>query len=45
MKDFIPLRLGTFELSKGRGLLTFRALSMSGKQVMDARSVLLTFLE
>jgi arylsulfatase A-like enzyme len=45
VKDFKPLRLGTFELNKGRGLLTMRALSIPGKQVMDVRSVLLTLLE
>jgi arylsulfatase A-like enzyme len=39
VKDFKPLRLGTFELSKGRGLLTLRALSVPGQQVMDVRSV------
>jgi hypothetical protein len=45
VKDFKPQRLGTFELNKGRGLLTLRALSVPGKQVMDVRSVLLTLLE
>ena len=45
VKDFKPLRLGTFELNKGCGLLTLRALSMPGKQVMDVRSLLLTLLE
>ena len=45
VKDFKPLRLGTLELSKGRGLLTLRALSVPGKQVMDVRSVMLTLLE
>jgi arylsulfatase A-like enzyme len=44
VKDFKPLRLGTFELPKGRGLLTLRALSVPGKQVMDLRSVVLTLL-
>jgi arylsulfatase A-like enzyme len=45
VKDFKPLRLGTFELKRGRGLLTLRALSVPGKQVMDVRLVLLTLLE
>ena len=45
VKDFKPLRLGTIELSKGRGLLTLRALSVPGKQVMDVRSVQLTLLK
>src|ERR1039457_4642371 len=45
VKDFKPLRLGTFELKQGRGLLTLRALSVPGKQVMDVRSVLLTRFE
>jgi hypothetical protein len=44
VKDFKPLRLGTLELSKGRGLLTLRALAVPGKQVMDVRSVMLTLL-
>jgi hypothetical protein len=44
VKDFKPLRLGTLELSKGRGLLTLRALSVPGKQVMDVRSIMLTLL-
>jgi arylsulfatase A-like enzyme len=42
VKDFKPMRLGTLELSKGRGLLILRALSIPGKQVMDVRSVMLT---
>jgi arylsulfatase A-like enzyme len=45
VKDFKPLRLGTFELKQGRGLLTLRALSVPGKQVMDVRSIMLTLLE
>ena len=45
VKDFKPLRLGTFELKPGRGPLTLRALSVAGKQVMDVRLVLLTLLE
>jgi hypothetical protein len=42
VKDFKPLLLGTIELSKGRGLLTLRALSIPGKQVMEVRAVMLT---
>lgn len=42
MKDFRPLSLGTMELLAGRGSLTLRALSISGTQVMDVRSVVLT---
>jgi arylsulfatase A-like enzyme len=42
VKDFKPLHLGTFELEKGRGLLTLRALKIPGKEVMDVQSVELT---
>jgi hypothetical protein len=45
VKDFKPLRLGTIELSRGPGLLTLRALTVPGKQVMDVRSIVLTLLE
>ena len=45
VKDFKPLRLGVFELNKGRGLLTLRALEVPGKQVMEVRSVVLTLLD
>jgi arylsulfatase A-like enzyme len=45
VKDFKPLRLGTIELPKRRGLLTLRALSVAGKQVMEVRAVTLTLLE
>lgn len=45
VKDFKPLRLGVLDLSKGRGPLTLRALSVSGKYVMDVRSVFLTLVE
>ena len=44
VKDFKPLHLGTIELPKGRGLLTLRALSVPGKQVMDMRAVVLALL-
>ena len=45
VKDFKPMRLGTLELSKGRGLLTLRALTVPGKQVMELRAVMLTILK
>jgi arylsulfatase A-like enzyme len=45
MKDFRPLNLGVMELPTGRGSLTLRALSISGTQVMDVRSVVLTLQE
>ncbi len=37
VKDFLPLRLGTIELSKGQGVLTLRALSVPGEGVVDVR--------
>ena len=45
VKDFKPWRLGTVELSKGRGLLTLKAAAVAGKQVMEVRSVVLTLLK
>jgi hypothetical protein len=42
MKDFKALRLGSFELEKGRGLLTLRALKIPGTEVADVQSVVLT---
>jgi hypothetical protein len=45
MKEFRPLKLGTMHLTKGRGLLTLRALDMPGKSVMDVRQVILTLLK
>jgi hypothetical protein len=42
VKDFRPLRLGVVELKACRGPLTLRALTVSGKQVMDVRLLLLT---
>jgi len=44
VKDFRPLRLGVFQLEKGRGELTLRALDVPGRQVMDVRAVMLTLL-
>ena len=45
VKDFKPLRLGALALNNGRGLLTLRASSIPGKQVMEVRSVILTLTE
>jgi hypothetical protein len=45
VKDFRPLRLGTFGLDKGRGLLTLKAPKVPGKQVMDVRAVRMTLLK
>ena len=42
MKEFRPLNLGTMRLEQGRGLLTLRAPTVVGKQVMDVRLVTLT---
>jgi hypothetical protein len=41
VKDFKPLKLGNIQLPKGRGLLTVRAVSIPGRQVMDLRAVFL----
>ena len=45
VKDFKPLPLGTLDLKPGRGLLTLKALSVPGKQVMDVRLILLTLVK
>ncbi len=42
MKEFRPLNLGTMHLERGRGLLTLRAPTVTGKQVMDVRLITLT---
>jgi hypothetical protein len=42
MKDFKPLRFGTFDLPAGHGELKLRALKVPGKQVADVRVILLT---
>ncbi len=42
VKDFKPLRLGEIDLPRGRGLLTLRALSIPGGQVMELRGLMLT---
>ena len=41
VKDFIPITLGTIELSKGTGPLTLKALEIPGNTVMDFRLMLL----
>jgi arylsulfatase A-like enzyme len=45
VKDFKPLRLGTFALEEGRGELSLRALDVPGKQVADVRYVVLTRIQ
>lgn len=45
IKDFKPFRLGTIELTQGRGQLTLRALTIPGSQAMELRAVSLTLLE
>ena len=42
MKEFRPLNPGSLTLSKGRGLLTLRALKIPGQSVMDVRQINLT---
>jgi hypothetical protein len=42
VKDFKPLRLGVLPLTKGRGLLTLRAVEVPGKRVMDLQGLQLT---
>jgi arylsulfatase A-like enzyme len=42
VKDFHPLALGRIRLPKGRGLLTLRALSVTGREVADVRRIMLT---
>lgn len=45
VKDFKPLPLGRLDLQPGRGLLTLKALSIPGAQVMDVRLILLTLVK
>jgi hypothetical protein len=42
MKEFRALNLGPAKLSKGRGLLTLRALKIPGQNVMDLRQLNVT---
>lgn len=44
MKEFRPMKLGEFNLEKGTGSLTLRALEITGRSVMDVRRVTLTLL-
>lgn len=41
VKEFKPLKMGTVQLEKGKGLLTLKALSIPGSQVMDFRLLML----
>ncbi len=43
-KDFRPFDLGLIDLAAGRGELTFRALYIPGRQVMELQAVTLTLL-
>lgn len=45
MKEFRPLKLGTFQLEPGRGKLILRALDIPGSQVMDVRALVLTLMK
>ena len=45
VKDFKPLKFGTFDLKPGRGELTLKALSVPGKSVMDVRLIFLTLVK
>jgi hypothetical protein len=45
MKDFKPMKLGSFDLKSGRGELALRAIQVAGKQVMDVRYVVLNRVE
>ncbi len=45
VKDFKPLPFGTLDLKPGRGLLTLKALTVPGKQVMDVRLILLKLVK
>ena len=40
-KDFIPLKMGTIKLKKGKGNLSLKALNIKNKEVMDFRLLLL----
>ncbi|HUS04763.1 MAG TPA: arylsulfatase [Bryobacteraceae bacterium] len=42
VKDFRALSLGSIRLRKGRGKLTLKALTITGKRVADVRSLVLT---
>jgi arylsulfatase A-like enzyme len=42
VKDFHPLDMGNINLSAARGLLTLKAINITGVTVMDVRGVILT---
>lgn len=44
-KSFIPMTLGTINLSKGKGKLTLKATNIVNNQVMDFRLLVLKYLD
>jgi hypothetical protein len=44
-KAFMPVKMGTIKLKKGKGLLTLRATHISGKQALEFRTLVLKRLE
>ncbi|MEM9366131.1 MAG: arylsulfatase [Planctomycetota bacterium] len=42
VKEFLPMKLGSIDLKKGKGTLTLKALDMPGAQVMEVRLIMLT---
>ncbi|WP_422930240.1 arylsulfatase [Singulisphaera sp. PoT] len=45
VKDFKPMRLGAFDLTKGRGPLTLRAIEIPGRSAIELRTIVLTLVE
>ena len=41
VKDFIPLKMGTIDLKKGKGTLALKGLKMTGKKLIDFRLLML----
>ncbi|MDO1450795.1 arylsulfatase [Rhodocytophaga aerolata] len=41
-QEFIPMKMGSIHLEKGRGYITLQALHIPGSQVMDFRLLMLT---
>ena len=41
VKDFIPLKMGTINLKKGKGTLVLKGLKMTGKELIDFRLLML----
>ncbi|MDC3276154.1 arylsulfatase [Flavobacteriaceae bacterium] len=41
VKDFIPLKMGTIELKKGKGTLVLKGLKMAGEELIDFRLLML----